>query len=142
MILMRFRDSIIYWVYNWEKNKIHISCSIEINKKSMKENEFTSTSNKKSDTQEFSDTEKSFIKCSTKSSIIFSDENENFNSLFDRLALKTVKSSKQSKKRNQSQKNSLFKNKIISIIDDQILNSAVKKMIQLYWKKSIITLSS
>ena len=99
MILMRFRNSIIYWVYNWEKNKIHISCNVEINEKSMKENEFISALNKKSDTQELSDAEKSFIKCSTKSSIIFNDRNENFNSLSDELVFKTIESSKQSKKR-------------------------------------------
>ena len=50
MILMRFRDSIIYQVYDWEKNKIHISCNVEINEKLMKENEFISASDKKSDT--------------------------------------------------------------------------------------------
>ena len=94
MILMKFKNSIIYQVYNQEKNKIHIFCSVEINKKLIKENEFILTSDKRSDTQEFSNAEKSFIKCSMKSSIIFSDENENFNSLSDELVLKTVESSK------------------------------------------------
>ena len=50
MILIKFRDSIIYWVYDWEKNKIHISYNIEINEKSIKENKFISALNKKSDT--------------------------------------------------------------------------------------------
>ena len=50
MTLMRFRDSIIYWVYDWEKNKIHVSCSVEINEKLMKKNEFILALNKKSDT--------------------------------------------------------------------------------------------
>ena len=60
----------------------------------MKKNEFISILNKKSDTQELSDTEKSFIKCFTESSIIFSDRNENFNFLFNELALKTIELSK------------------------------------------------
>ena len=94
MILMRFRNSIIYWVYDWEKNKIHISCNVKINKKLIKENEFISALNKRSDTQELSNAEKSFIKCFTESSIIFNDKNENFNSLSDKLVLKTVKSLK------------------------------------------------
>ena len=141
IILVKFRNFIIYWVYDWEKNKIHVSCSVEINKKLMKKNESILTLNKKSDTQEFFDTEKLFIECSTESSIIFSDRNENFNFLFDELVLKTVKSSKQSKKRSWFWKNSLFENKIISTIDDQILNSAARKMIQLCWKKSIVALS-
>ena len=142
MTLIKFKNFIIYWVYNWEKNKIHVSCNVEINEKLMKENEFISTSNKKSNTQELFNIEKLFIKCSTKSSIIFSDRNENFNSLSDELALKTVKSLKQSKKKNQLWKNFLFKNKIISIINDQISDSAAKEIIQLCWKKFIITLSS
>ena len=118
MILMRFKNFIIYQVYNWEKNKIHISCSIKINEKLMKKNEFISASDKKLNTQELSDAEKLFIKHSTKSSIIFSDRNENFNFLFDKLIFKTVESLKQSKKRNWLWKNSLSKNKIIFIIDD------------------------
>ena len=67
----------------------------------MKENESILTSNKKLDTQELFNTKKLFIECSMKSSIIFSDRNENFNFLSDELALKTVKSLKQSKKKNQ-----------------------------------------
>ena len=88
MTLVKFKNSIIYQVYNWEKNKIHVSCSVEINEKSIKENESILTLNKRLDTQEFFNTEKSFIKCSTESSIIFSDRNENFNLLSDKLALK------------------------------------------------------
>ena len=100
MTLMKFKNFIIYQVYNWKKNKIHIFYNIEINKKSIKKNEFISASDKRSDTQKLSNVKKLFIEHSTKSSIIFSDENENFNLLFDRLVFKTVKSSKQSKKRN------------------------------------------
>ena len=66
----------------------------------MKENESILILNKKSDTQKLFDIKKLFIEHSTKSFIISSDENENFNSLFDELVLKTVKSLKQSKKRN------------------------------------------
>ena len=98
----------------------------------MKENEFISALNKRSDTQELFNTEKSSIKHSTESSIISSDKNENFNSLSDRLVFKTVKSSKQLKKRDQLQKNSLLKNKIISTTDDQISDSVVRETVQLH----------
>lgn len=67
----------------------------------MKKNEFISALNKKLDTQELFNIEKSFIKCFTESFIIFNNKNEKFNSLSDKLALKTVKSLKQLKKRNQ-----------------------------------------
>ena len=60
----------------------------------MKKNKFISALNKRSDIQEFFNTEKSFIKCFTESSIISNNENENFNSLFNKLALKTVESLK------------------------------------------------
>ena len=98
---MKFKNSIIYQVYNQEKNKIYISCSVEINKKLMKKNEFISTLNKKLDTQELFNAEKLFIEHFTESFIISNNKNENFNFLFDKLALKTVKSSKQLKKRDQ-----------------------------------------
>ena len=102
MILIRFKNFITYQVYNQEKNKIYISCNIEINKKLViKENKFISALNKKSNIQKLFNIEKLFIECFTKFSIIFNDENENFNFLFNRLALKTVKSLKQSKKKNQ-----------------------------------------
>ena len=50
MTLMKFKNFIIYWVYNWEKNKIHIFYNIEINEKLMKKNEFILISDKRLNT--------------------------------------------------------------------------------------------
>lgn len=138
MTLVGFRDSIIYQVYDREENKIHVSCSVEINEKSMKENGSISAPDKGSDTQGPSDAEKLSIERSTESPITPSDGNENFNPLSGGLAFKAVEPPKQSKKRGRPWKNPLLEDKIISTTDDQISDPAARKAVQLRWKESIV----